>query len=94
MTWSLTAGGHTPEPWSDDPEVRTAAEQALFDDLQAVLSKPEHGATSSSFSGNFVGGNPHAKPEESEHTREDAAAEASQDDDGKERPGDDPGYVS
>ena len=70
MTWSLTASGSTPPGAEPNEDKRKAAEQALFDDLQAVLSKPEHGATASEFHGNYVHGNPHARPEDSTHTRE------------------------
>ncbi len=65
MTWTLSASGHTPtEPgqadWRD-------TEQALFDELQAVLSKPEYGAGVSSFHGNYVDGSPHLATPEPPH---------------------------
>jgi hypothetical protein len=68
MTWHISAAGHTPTPadandWAD-------VEEKLFGELQAVLSKPEYGASTSEFHGNNVHGNPHAKPEDSTHTHE------------------------
>lgn len=59
MTWTLNASGHTPAGDEPDPAARDAAEQSLFDEIQEVLSRPEHGAGASTFSGNFVSGAPH-----------------------------------
>ena len=85
MTWSLSAAGHTPADGRPG-DTWAPVEQALFDELQAVLSKPEYGCASSNFHGNYVDGNPHAAPEDSTHTHEHTQAEA--DADGAELPGD------
>jgi hypothetical protein len=57
MTWSLNASGHTPKP--EDAETWAEVEQELHDELQTVLSNPKYGATSSTFAGNHVHGQPH-----------------------------------
>jgi len=56
MTWSLNAAGHTPDPGSGDPQPWKASEEALWAELQAVLSKPEYGLATAQFAGNFVAG--------------------------------------
>jgi hypothetical protein len=73
VSWTLSASGHTPalpaEPGQESPGW-ASVEQQLFGELQAVLSKPEYGAAVSDFHGNYVHGEPHAKPEDSTHTHE------------------------
>jgi|HubBroStandDraft_1064217.scaffolds.fasta_scaffold2128887_1 hypothetical protein len=52
MTWSLSAGGHN----SGDNAEREAVERELADKLSEILADPKYGASSASFSGNFVSG--------------------------------------
>lgn len=49
MTWLLTASGNSPA--SGDQHKWREVEQKLFDELRAVLSKPEYAAASSWFRG-------------------------------------------
>jgi hypothetical protein len=72
MTWSLNASGHTPAPQG---ESWAEIEQRLHDELQAVLSKPEYGATGSSFAGNHVKGQPHVAPDAAPAEHQAPAAE-------------------
>ena len=69
MTWSLQASGHTPSPFGTetDPEVTgpqpwADVEQKLFDELKAVLAKPEYGTSAAKFVGNYVAGEPYDTP--------------------------------
>lgn len=64
MTWSLQASGHTPSPFGseDAPQPWAEVEQALFDELQAVLAKPEYGTSAARFTGNYVSGEPYNAP--------------------------------
>lgn len=85
MSYHLSVSGHH-QGLSE--EEHQAAEQALFDEIQAVVSKPEHGVSQSSFHSQHVHGDDlHYPAAEHEHIHEtgdvaaeqDAAAEASQD---------------
>lgn len=49
MTWLLTASGNSPA--AGDQHKWREVEQKLFDELRAVLSKPEYAASSSWFRG-------------------------------------------
>ena len=69
MTWSLQASGHTPNPYGSDtdpaaggPQPWADVEQALFDEIQAVLAKPEYGTSAAQFTGNYVAGEPYNAP--------------------------------
>jgi len=55
MTWTMSAGGHTPAPEGADGWAEV--EQRLHDELSAVLAKPEYGAGVSHFHGNHVDSN-------------------------------------
>jgi hypothetical protein len=64
MTWSLQASGHTPTPggFEDLPQPWADVEQRLYDELRAVLSKPEYGCSAAQFTGNYVTGQPYDAP--------------------------------
>lgn len=60
MTWSLNASGSVPpqDPATPAPDA-VAVEVALYEELKAVLSKPEYGTAASSFGGSHVSGSLH-----------------------------------
>jgi hypothetical protein len=75
VTWTLNASGH--QPGSHTEPERRDAEEKLYAELQAVLAKPEHGASNSAFHGNFVHGEPHFKAEDSTQTIDGSPPETS-----------------
>ena len=56
MTWSFRADGNTPIPVGSeaDPQPWKAVEEALRDDLAAVLAKEEYGTATWTFAGTYV----------------------------------------
>lgn len=60
MTWSLSASGHTPAPEGESGWEKV--EKKLYDELKAVLSKPEYGVGTSWFGSNHVSGQLHENP--------------------------------
>jgi hypothetical protein len=65
MSWSLNASGSAPpvpppaDPAASEAMDAVAIEVALYEELRAVLSKPEYGTAASSFGGSHVSGSLH-----------------------------------
>lgn len=57
--WTLTASGQTPAARTGDNQQAESIERALFEDLRAVLAKPEYGVTESTLGGEIIYANPH-----------------------------------
>ncbi len=61
MSFTLSAAGHIPltNPADGSAQDQAAAELALYEEVRAVLAKPQYGVVTSSFGGSHISGSLH-----------------------------------